>query len=365
MPGGGGGMDSSLVNELLTQMDGIDQPPRLAGLWRRLTRRPLPQSISHNILVVAATNRAETLDPALLRPGRFDRKVHVGLPGEDGRRDVLAYYLARVAHVPIDIGRLAKTTVGYSPARLKMLVNEGLIFARRSGRDALTYDDIRQAKLHDEVGLAEPVQYTAIEKRITAVHEAGHAVAAQFLLTAQTVEIVTIRKRGHALGMVQWQADEERYGRQRSEMINRIQVALAGMVAEEIWFGESSDGPSADIDGATWVAVTMIGHYGMGSEIASHNTLSRFGGRPLMDPDIRKEVDGILQECKASIRTFLEEHRIAVEVVRDALLAQNELSGDEFRALLLEKGLIAKLRPTTIPLPILPPDGDPGEALHA
>jgi cell division protease FtsH len=361
MPGGGGGGDSSLVNELLTQLDGIDLPPRFSRAWRRIFHRPPGKAKAHNILLVGATNRAGTLDPALLRPGRFDRKIHVGVPTEDGRRDIIGYYLAKVAHVPIDIDRLAKATRGYSPASIKMLINEALVFARRGDRDALTYDDIWQAKLHDEVGLVEPVIYSEIEKRITAIHEAGHAVTMHFLDKNREVQIVTVRKRGDTLGLVHSQEAEERFSVQREDIIAGIQVSLAGMVAEEIWLGQSSSGPSSDLRAATGRAIQMIGYYGMGSGLASHMVLDGHSNSDdsitlaLRDPELRAEVNALLRECKESTRTFLEEHRRALEVIRDALLERDELTGDEFRLLLYESGMIPTPRPAMIPFPIMAP----------
>jgi cell division protease FtsH len=361
VPGGGGQGDSALVNELLTQMDGIDAPKRWVRLVRRTFHRPPGRGQSHNILVVGATNRAQTLDPALVRPGRFDRKIHVGLPGEEGRRDIIAFYLAMVAHVPIDIDRLAKATVGYSPAQIRMLINEGLIFAERDGRDALAYDDIAKAKLHNDVGLADPVVYHPDEKRATAIHEAGHAVSAQFLDPTWPVDVVSVRKRGNTLGMVKYQLGEGQFSMQKDRMLARIQISLAGMVSEEIWLGQSSDGPSGDLKAASLIAIAMVGQFGMGKQLISHGLLDGHSYTDdsatlaLRDPELRGEVDQILQNCKTAVRAFLEDHRQAMELIRDTLVEQDEISGDEFRKLLYDKGLIPKPKATMIPLPILAP----------
>src|SRR5207302_2104346 len=154
MPGGMGGMGSMLVNELLVQMDGLVLPNRRFRALKRLMKVK-PKIPSYNILIIGATNMASVLDPALLRPGRFDRKIHVGIPSAEGRKDILQYYLDKVKHEPIDLDRLANATVGYSPARIKNLINEGLIFALQDGREALNYDDLWQAKLTDEIGLKQ------------------------------------------------------------------------------------------------------------------------------------------------------------------------------------------------------------------
>jgi cell division protease FtsH len=142
-----GGMGGMLVNELLVQMDGLIQPRGLRRFLRRLIpltirkrlRRKVP---TYNILVIGATNRADSLDPALLRPGRFDRRLHVGLPDKEGRKDIAGYYLNKVRHDDIDLEKLAKATVDYSPARIKNILNEALIFALQDGRDSLTWEDI-------------------------------------------------------------------------------------------------------------------------------------------------------------------------------------------------------------------------------
>jgi hypothetical protein len=334
-------MDSSLVNELLTQMDGIDKPKRLRRWVRRLLRMgPAKSSHNYNILVIGATNRAQTLDPALLRAGRFDRKIHVSNPTEDGRKDVIAYYLKKVSHVPIDIDRMAKATSGYSPAAIKGVINEALIFALQDGRDALTYDDIWKAKVTDEIGLVEQVVYSEWQKTKTALHEAAHAVASQFLRPRESVQIVTVRKRGGTLGLVWGQEDEERFSDTRSDMLADIKVSLAGMVAEEIWFGESTTGPSSDLQAATRVAVQMVTQLGMGHSVLSLGVSENSMDIALRSRQVREDADAVLQQCKEEIREFLEGKRSTVEAVRDALIERDELTGDEFRMLLFRIGAI-------------------------
>ena len=352
--GGAGGIfgGTNLVNELLTQMDGIDQPKRLRRFVRRTFRRGPKQSSNYNIMVVGATNIAASLDAALLRPGRFDRKIHVGNPGDEGRRDIIAYYLKKVAHVPIDIDRIVRATNGYSPARIKNVLNEALIFALQDGREALTFDDIWKAKLTDEIGLAEPVEYTDRDKAVTAVHEGGHAVAGHFLRPWYPVQIVSIRKRGGAGGVTVYQEEEEMHYQSKSQLLASIKVALAGLVAEEIWMGESSSGPGGDLQQATSIAFQMVTRFGLGSQLTS---LALLDGRnesdlatALRDENIRHEMDAILQECKVEVRELLEKHRVALEAVRDALVERGEITGDEFRTLLWEIGAIAE-RPRLLP----------------
>ena len=359
VPGNGG--DSALVNAILTEMDGMQQPPFFSRTTRRLLHMKPPKPPAYNILVIGATNRAQTLDPALLRHGRFDRKIHVGHPGEEGRKDIIAYYLNKVSHVPIDLDKLAKATQGMSPAAIEGIINDGLIIAHSRGRDALTYDDIWQAKLHHEIGLVEPVQYTPAQKWETAVHEAGHAVVAQYVDPKHTVEIITVRKRGDALGLVHSQEAEEMYSMHKSDMLARIQVSLAGMVAEEMYLGQSTTGPGSDLENATSLAVSMVGHLGMGDTLIAHGVA---GYEPLKDPKIREQVNEILQEQKTKTRQFLEEHRKALELTRDALMEKDELTGDQFRQMLFENGLMDKPPVNMVPLPIMPPTSNGQHAVN-
>jgi SpoVK/Ycf46/Vps4 family AAA+-type ATPase len=225
--GMGGGAGMGVINELLVQMDGFTVP---RGLWRHVRRiafRAKPKVPFYNILVIGATNRASTLDPALVRPGRFDRKIHVGLPDAEGRQDILEYYLAKVRHEPIDYPKLSRMTIGYSPASLKNIVNEALLFALQDGRDALRWDDLWQAKLSEEIGLKQPVKYSPREKAMVAVHEGAHAVASYALERDEMqIQVITIQKRESALGLVSSQQIEEMFLRTQKQMLARIQVSL-------------------------------------------------------------------------------------------------------------------------------------------
>jgi len=337
---GGMGMGGMLVNELLVQMDGLEQPRG----FRRFLRRMIPLFIrrnlkrktpSYNILVIGATNKADALDPALLRPGRFDRRLHVGLPDKKGRVDIADYYLKKVQHEEIDLEKLAKATVGYSPARIKNVINEALIFALQDGRDSLGWEDIWAAKLTDEIGLKQPVEYDEQEKVKIATHEAGHAVASWYLEREELqMQVITIIKRENALGLVSYQEREERYVRTRSDVVARIKTALAAGAAENIYFGETTTGVSGDLQQATWAAATMVGLFGMGKGLYSFGTLpnemagSQVGAL-LRDGQVREEANGILAEARKEIEDLLREKSTMVEGVRDALLEREEIVGDE------------------------------------
>ena len=346
--GGGMGMGGMLVNELLVQMDGLEQPKGIRRLLRRLIplfiRKRLKRKVpNYNILVIGATNRADALDPALLRPGRFDRRLHVGLPDKEGRKDIADYYLNKVHHEEIDLEKFAKATVGYSPARIKNVVNEALIFALQDGRDSLNWKDIWQAKLTDEIGLKQPVEYDEQEKVKIATHEAGHAVASWYLERDELqMQVISIIKRESALGLVSYQEKEERYVRTRSDVVARIKTALAAGAAENVWFGETTTGVSGDLQQATWAAATMVGLFGMGKELYSFGTIpdELAGGSSigtlLRDAAVRGEVNGILAEARKEIEGLLREKSAIVEGVRDALLKREEIVGEEIERLFAE-----------------------------
>ena len=345
---GGMGMGGMLVNELLVQMDGLEQPRGLRRFFRRLVPLPIRRRLkrrvpTYNILVIGATNRADALDPALLRPGRFDRRLHVGLPDKEGREDIADYYLNKVHHEQIDLEKFAKATVGYSPARIKNVVNEALIFALQDGRDSLNWEDIWQAKLTDEIGLKQPVEYDEQEKVKIATHEAGHAVASWYLEREELqMQVISIIKRENALGLVSYQEKEERYVRTRSDVIARIKTALAAGAAENVWFGETTTGVSQDLRQATWAAATMVGLFGMGKELYSFGTIpdELAGGSSigtlLRDGTVREEVNGILAEARKEIEDLLREKSAIVEGVRDTLLGREEIVGEEIDKLFAE-----------------------------
>jgi cell division protease FtsH len=347
MPGGMG-MGAGLVNELLVQMDGLVIPKGF--LWRHIRRtfrrpgskRKVP---FYNILIIGATNRAQTLDPALLRPGRFDRKIHVGLPDGEGRKDIIEYYLEKVRHEPIDTDKLARSTVGYSPARIKNIINEALIFALQDGRDALNWEDLWQAKLTDEIGLKQPVRYTPREKAMTAIHEAGHAVASYALQRGdRQIQVISIIKRESALGLVHGMPVEETFSYSRDQLTSMIKVSLAGMAAEEIWFGQSGTGPSSDLMNATYLATQMVGHYGMGDSLVSYGVMTDLYGQPdgvnaiLGNQKLNDSVNEILKRAKAEVTALLKDKAKVVEGIRDALLAREELVGEQIEQLMGELG---------------------------
>jgi ATP-dependent Zn protease len=350
---GSGGM----VNELLIQFQSFDAPPfwgRVRNWLKDVVNLFLPaghqllkkkQDYS-NVLIIGATNRADSLDPALLRPGRFDRILYFDLPSRAGRRDLVDYFLGRRAHDPemdTDARRdeLASMTLGYTPAMLEHVLDEAIVWAIRDGRRDITWRDVQRARLTEEIGLGQPVSYTDHERELIATHEAGHAAAAYLCSKDRKLEVLSIIKRRSALGLLAHSDVEERYTKRKSELLATLNVMLGGMAAEEIFFGESGTGPSSDLTAATALAAQMVGSYGMGSSLISYEAVS--GGphgspnivaKVMSNEDSRNEVDQLLRHQKAEAVTLLIENRDLVEALRDALLEHEELLGDEILSVL-------------------------------
>jgi ATP-dependent Zn protease len=341
-----------VVNELLVQMQSFDEPMGFAkfqgGVVRIINRflsadhqLSAPPTRRANILLIAATNRADSLDPALIRPGRFDRMLNFNVPDQAGRRALVDHFLARKSHheeLDSDERRdiFAGVTQGYTPVMIEQLFDEALVNAVRRGDSKMNWKDVEGARLTLSVGLGQPVGYTDHEKRLIATHEAGHATAAYLVAPERRLEILSIIKRREALGMLAHGDSEEVYTRSRSEMIALMQIALAGQCAEEIFFGDVSTGPAGDLLYATNVAAQMVGAAGMAGTLVSFAAVqgtafndSNIVGRVLGDGEGRRRVEELLQEQKVIIKGKLEANPHIVAALRDALLAREELVGHE------------------------------------
>lgn len=341
-----------VVNELLVQLQSFDTPTRwqqargtLTGAVNRLLpahrQIPAPRPEPVDVLLIAATNRADSLDPALLRPGRFDRRLVFDLPDKVGRRELIDHFLAGKAHAPAlddDERRdaLAGVVQGYTPVMIEHLLDEALVNAVRRGDREMAWVDIEQARLVTEVGLGHPVRYTEHEQRLIATHEAGHAVLAWLVAPQRRLEILTIVKRAGALGLLAHGDREDVYTRSRSELLALIQIAFGGQAAEEVFFGEVTTGPGGDLKYATGLAVQMVGQAGMAGTLISFSAGRRapFGGgelvdRVLSDVESRRMVEELLQEQKDVALSLLSANRHLVAALRDALLGRHELIGHE------------------------------------
>ena len=341
-----------VVNELLVQMQSFDALTgwqRLAGWFvdranlllphNRQLRRP--SLLPANVLLIAATNRADSLDPALLRPGRFDRRLTFELPAKSGRRALVDHFLAAKSHddeLDDDQRRdaLAAVTQGYSPVMIEHLLDEALVSAVRRGSREMTWHDVETARLVEQVGAGAPVEYTAHERRLIATHEAGHATLAWLTAPQRRLEVLTIIKRRGALGMLAHGDREDVFTRSKTELLALIQIAMGGQCAEELFFGDVSTGPGGDLLYATNCAAEMVGAHGMDGSLVSYLAVQNSSftdtnivGRVLADERGRERVEALLQAQKATALTLLQTHRHLVEALRDALLDREELIGHE------------------------------------
>jgi cell division protease FtsH len=308
--------------------------------------RPVPPRT--NLLLIAATNRADNLDPALLRPGRFDRRLTFESPSKAGRRELIDLFLGRRSHAAeLDDHEqrdaIAAATQDYTPVMLEHLFDEALVNAMRRGEVAMSRGDVEEARLVEEIGLGQPVAYTHHEKRLIATHESGHATIAWLVAPQRRLEVLTIIKRREALGMLAHGDREDVFTRSRGEMLALIQIAFGGQVAEELFFADISTGPGGDLLYATNVAAQMVGAVGMTDTLISYGAVQSSGfndtnivGRVLGDSDGRARVEDILQQAKQRAHSLLEANRHLVEALRDALLERHELIGSEITDILEE-----------------------------
>ncbi|MDQ1748049.1 MAG: cell division protease FtsH [Frankiaceae bacterium] len=340
---------TGVVNELLIQLQSFDEPPvsrRMRNHLIEVVNTLLPSTaqlrkpplVPANILVIGATNRAGDLDPALLRPGRFDRSIYFDLPSRSGRREIIDYYLAKKSHdAELDVDavrdRLAAMTSGYSPVMIEHLLDEALVWALRRGARGLSWADLQRAKMTEEIGLAQPVEYTEAEQRTIATHEAGHAVVAWLVGKSRKLEVLTIVKRKEALGLLAHSDLEERFLKSESEMHALVQIALGGMVAEELFFGEITSGPAGDLRAATTWAATMIGSLGMDGSLFSYEAVdsphANIVAKVSSTEDGMARIEALLGRAREEVRAMLTDNRHVVEGLRDVLLDKQELIGDE------------------------------------
>jgi len=335
-----------VVNELLVQMQSFDLPDgrdRFKAKWidwfnkhlpahRRMKR---PQSAAANILIVASTNRAADLDPALLRPGRFDRTIGFNLPPRADRMEIAQYYLDRKSHTDdVDAKLIADLSPGYSPVRIEKLLDEALIVALRDGRTAMKMSDVLSAQLITEVGVAQEMGYHPDERRRIAIHEAGHALTA--VLTRRDVKVASILRRSAALGLVAHGDAEERHLKTPSEARDLICVALAGRAAERLEYGEASSGISSDLAAATTIASQLVGQLGNGPgllslEAAAMPTAANLVAKVLADEESRQAAEAYMSEGAERAELMVTRYRVALHEIADLLCEHDEVEGQRIR----------------------------------
>jgi ATP-dependent Zn protease len=295
----------------------------------------------NNILLIAATNRADQLDPALLRPGRFDRRLYFDLPTKQGRAELIDFFMDRKSHHeqlddPSVRERLAHDTFGYTPVMIEHLFDESILVALRDGRREMNMDDVYEAKLTDEIGIKQPVVYTEGDRSAVSIHEAGHATVAYFMGKDRRLEVLSIIKRRGSLGLLAHSDEEERLTRTRSELENGIAIALGGLAAEELCFGESGTGPGADLAHATQLAAQMVGSFGMAGSLISYDAVSdgplsrsNLVGKVLANLETKQKVEDILNGQRERVAAVLAANRDVHAALVAALLERDELVRDE------------------------------------
>src|SRR6266566_1996044 len=337
---GGGGMGG--LNELLMQMD----PPNIETGWFKKVLRlvGLYHSRVQNqpVLTIGATNIPESLDPALLRPGRFDRRVHIAAPTDKYRGEVIEFYLDKVKHDPsISISALVARMVEYTPVAIKHVVNEAVIIAHFDGRDMVTYKDLVEAQDVHEFGLRQPSELTSLERRRLAYHEAGHAVACYYLLEREFPAYVTVHRRGDMEGaeaFAAWRPKETIKTRAKEEILARMQIALGSRAAEELFLDVNLNGVTGDLAGATTTAIAYVGMYGMDGTLSSYMGYANLSTNinPAVLPEMTKRVEEVLQSQLKAVKRLLQNHREALIAVAEALIERDELVGEEIKQLIDE-----------------------------
>lgn len=329
--GGGNDEREQTLNQLLVEMDGFDE--------------------NENVILIAATNRPDVLDPALLRPGRFDRQVTVSNPDIKGREEILKVHVRKVPLAKdVNLAVVARGTPGFSGADLANLVNEAALLAARKNKRKVTAQDFDEAK--DKVLMGNERKSMAMdekEKMLTAYHEAGHAICSLNVKETDPIHKATIIPRGRALGMVQQLPEKDQYSYTRAKMLSRLIILMGGRVAEELKFGYDAvtSGASSDIAAATNLARSMVTEWGMsdmlGPILYSENSNEVFLGRSVtqnknMSEDTARLVDAeikrLVTEGHANATKILKEKKKDWETLAAALMEYETLTGDEIKAVL-------------------------------
>ena len=329
--GGGNDEREQTLNQILVEMDGFDTDT--------------------NIIIMAATNRPDILDPALLRPGRFDRTVTVGLPDKNGRQAILTVHTrGKPLAKDVDLNIMARSTPGFSGADLANLANEAALNAARFNRKQITSLDFEAALDKIVLGTKQATLMDENERRIVAYHESGHALVASLTPGAEPVHKVTIIPHGRALGLTQQLPLDDRHNYPREYLVGRLQVMLGGRAAEEVTFDEMTTGAENDLKGASELARRMVGIWGMSEELGpvyfglgeEHPFLGRvmtqeraYGDETAsaIDSAVQRLVDGAHEHAVELLR----EHRYHLDSMAQALLQQETLNATDVQRILAEK----------------------------
>ncbi|HNX53136.1 MAG TPA: ATP-dependent zinc metalloprotease FtsH [Pontiellaceae bacterium] len=329
--GMGGGHDEreQTLNALLVEMDGFDT--------------------TEGVIIIAATNRPDVLDPALMRPGRFDRQVFIDLPNLKGREEILNIHVKRVTLAKdVDLTKVARGTPGFSGADLMNLVNEAALLAARRGAEAVDLPDFEEAR--DKVSWGRERRshmLDAEEKKLTAYHEAGHAIVLAKTEQTEPVHKVTVIPRGRALGATMQLPEKDRYTQGRKRLMGMLIGLMGGRAAEELIFGDVTTGAQNDIERATRIARAMVCEFGMSETLGPRNYGSdqeqMFLGREISRSEkhseqitlkIDEEIDSILKEAHKTATNILKEHRDRLELIAELLIKYETLDGEQVMEIL-------------------------------
>jgi len=323
----GGGHDEreQTLNQLLVEMDGF--------------------GVNEGVIILAATNRPDILDPALMRPGRFDRRVVVNYPDIKGREEILKVHSRNKPLGPdVDLKDIAKTTPGFTGADLENLLNEAALLAARKNKKVITMDEIKEANYKVIMGPEKKSRVISDkEKRLTAYHEAGHAIAVRLVSSTMKIDRVTIIPSGRAGGFTSYKPDEDRHYTTKSQLIEQIMVSLGGRAAEELVLGEVSTGAANDLQKANQIARDMITKYGMSENLSnlvfgdendevflgkSYAHIKNYSEE--ISARIDAEVKAIIDNAYNRVKQLLSDNRDKLEDVARALLEKERIEGDEF-----------------------------------
>jgi len=350
--GGGNDEREQTLNQLLVEMDGFEA--------------------NEGVILIAATNRPDVLDPALLRPGRFDRQVVVPNPDVVGREKILKVHMRKVPLAPdVDARVIARGTPGFSGADLSNLVNEAALLAARNGKRVVGMADFENAKDKVMMGAERrSMVMTEQEKKLTAYHEAGHALVGLYMPASDPLHKVTIIPRGRALGVTMNLPERDKYTYSKIELESRLAMMFGGRVAEELIFGPEyvTTGAGNDIQQATNMARRMVTEFGMSDKLGrvrySANEQEVFLGHSVTQQQnmseataqlIDEEVRRIIEEAEGHARRILTEHMDELHKISQALLEYETLSGDEVRALLRGEDIVRTEPPSTPSAKVEPP----------
>ena len=321
------GAGEQTLNQILVEMDGLEE--------------------RENVIILAATNRPDVLDPAILRPGRFDRMVVVNMPDYSGRKEIIAVHAKnKKFEENVDLDTIAKKTIGYSGADLENLLNEAAIMAAKEDRKKIAQGDLLESYLKVKLGRKKKGQISEENLKVTAYHEAGHAIVSKFTEYSTPVEQVSIIPRGMTGGVTVYLPEDDKKHTYKDELLARLISAVGGRAAEEVFIGRVSTGASGDIEQATSIAREMVTQYGMSEKLGmvkygdveetKHLGYAYGGGRDfsekyaeIIDNEVKNLMDSSLKEAKK----VLKENREYVEKLVRILLEREVVSKDEFEAI--------------------------------